>query len=116
MAAVSIFGWFPQSAQYMVLKGNAELHDEQRQEASSAEPRLSSALLLVVVLPSLWIHHDGVRLVYHARDQGLAVLAGYLGHLDDIPARVGPVQVPSHPVHGDSSRHLQLFDLDKERR
>lgn len=63
------------------------------------------------LLPSLWINHNGVRLVYHARDECLAVLTGHLSHFNDIPARIGPVQVSSHPVHSDTPRHLQLLDL-----
>ena len=61
--------------------------------------------------PSLGVHHDGVGLVDHARDQGLAVLPVHLGHLDHIPAGVSPVDVPGDPVHSDPSRHLEPRDL-----
>lgn len=65
----------------------------------------------VSLLPSLWINYNGVRLVNHARDEGLAMLAWHLSHFDDISTRVGPVQVTSHPIHCYTTRHLQLFDL-----
>lgn len=77
----------------------------------SYEPRGHSQRAQHCFLPSLWIHYDGIRLVYHARDEGLAMLARHLSHFNDIPTRVGPVQVPSYPVHRYTTRHLQLFDL-----
>lgn len=71
MAAVSILGWFPQSAQYMVLKGNAGL-EKRIKKLKAAEKAKGETIY--VILPSLRIHYDGVRLVDHARDEGLAVL------------------------------------------
>lgn len=62
--------------------------------------------------PSLRIHHDGVRLIDHAGDEGFAMASStQLRHLDDVSARVGPVQVPRHPVHGDAAGHLQIGNL-----
>lgn len=67
------------------------------------------------LLPSLRIHYNGVRLVYHAGDESLAMLAGHLSHFDYISTRVSPVQITSHPVHRYTPRHLQLFDLNMGR-
>ena len=64
------------------------------------------------VIPSLGVHHDGVGLIDHARDEGLAVLAGDLGHLDHVPTRVGPVEVAGHPVYCNTPWHFQVCDLD----
>lgn len=108
IAAVSILGWFPQSAQYMVLKGKTELeHTTRKHNRAYMTQRAQHSFL-----PSLWIQCDGVGLVNHARDEGLAMLAGHLSHFNNISTRVGPVQVSSHPVHRYTPRHLQLFDLD----
>lgn len=43
------------------------------------------------------------------------MLAGHLSHFNDISTRVSPVQVSSHPVHRNTTRHFQLFDLDMSR-
>lgn len=117
MAAVSILGWFPQSAQYMVLRQSKHFFLKLDNNLQKSQDR--NHLLYMLhnrhLLPSLWIHHNGVRLVYHARDECLAVLAGHLSHFDDIPTRISPVKVSGHPVHGDTPRHLQLHDLRRRR-
>lgn len=65
--------------------------------------------------PSLWIHHDGVRFIDHARDEGFAMASSaQLRHLDDVSARVGPVQVSCHPVHSDATGHLQIGNLARK--
>ncbi len=128
MAAVSILGWFPQSAQYMVLKGNTELEHTITKHTTAEKKNMTEIIYFIwlllwrhrqraqhSLLPSLWIHYDGIRLVYHARYEGLAMLAWHLSHFDYISTRVGPVQVTSHPVHRYTTRHLQLFDLDTSR-
>lgn len=63
------------------------------------------------VSPSVWIYYDGVGLVDHSRDEGLAVLAGHLSHFDNVSTGVSPVQVTSHPIHSYATRHLQLLKL-----
>lgn len=71
MAAVSILGWLPQSAQYMVLIKNPE------SEHICAKYKTTEKEILkrMIHLPSLWIHYNGIRLVYHAVDEGLGMLA-----------------------------------------
>lgn len=105
MAAVSILGWFPQSAQYMVLKGKNSTIINEDIYGNFAKPQQA-------VSPALWIYYNGVGLVYHSRDEGLAVLAGHLSHFNNVSTRVGPVQVTSHPVHSYATRHLQFLNLD----
>ena len=61
--------------------------------------------------PPKRVDYDGVGLINHARDQRLAILAFHLRHLNDIPPRVCPVDVPSNPVDGNSPWHLQPRDL-----
>lgn len=66
--------------------------------------------------PSLGVDDNGIRLVDHAGDQSFAVMSSaQLRHLDDISARVGPVQVSCDPVDSNTSGHLQIRDLNTER-
>lgn len=65
------------------------------------------------LLPSLRIHYDCVRLVNHARNQRLSVLACKLSNLDHITSWISPVEVTSHPVHRDSTWHFQTWNLKR---
>lgn len=108
IAAVSILGWFPQSAQYILLMNRAEDHCFHHCYLYWAP------CFLPAHSPSLWVDHDGVRLVDHAGDERLSVMfSAELGHLDDVSTGIGPVQVSCHPVHCDPTRHLQIRNLKK---
>lgn len=107
IAAVSILGWFPQSAQYIRLMSRVGLVplDRKRIYLAPRSPQSRS--------PSLRVDHDGVGLVNHAGDEGLAVMRpADLSHLDHVSTGVGPVQVSCHPVHSDPARHLQIRNLN----
>ena len=123
IAAVSILGWLPQSAQYIFLKNeegtlhlslllallNLSLH------SCSCFPPPFHRPPLVSHSPSLGVNYNGVWLINHAGNQGFAVVSTtYLGHLDDISTGVSPVQVPCHPVHSDAPRHLQIWNLNRK--
>lgn len=106
IAAVSILGWFPQSAQYILLINGAEDHCFHHRCLYFA------LCFLQPHSPSLRVDHDCVRLVNHAGDESLSVMCSAdLGNLDDVSAGIGPVQVSCHPVHSDPARHLQIRNL-----
>lgn len=111
IAAVSILGWFPQSAQYIRLMNRAEslsLHRCYHKWIYFAPPQSRS--------PSLRVDHDCVRLVNHAGDESFPVMRpADMGHLDDVSTGVGPVQVSCHPVHSDPTRHLQIRNLNTKK-
>lgn len=99
-------GWFPQSAQYILLRNGAEDHCFHHRHPDFA------LCFLQPHSPSLRVDHDCVRLVDHAGDESLSVMrSADLGNLDDVSARIGPVQVSRHPVHSDPARHLQIRNL-----
>jgi len=88
-----------------------KLHHEQLSTACvSPSPSPYSALYwLHTFLPFAGEDRDGSGLVQAVVDQDLAAGAVQPGHLDGVAARVGPVHVAGHPVHGQPVGGLQAL-------
>lgn len=77
--------------------------------------QLEMKLVFCLCSPPHGIHHDGVRLVDHSRDQSFPMKSVHLSDFDDITTRISPVQVSSHPINRNTTRHFQIRDLKRAR-
>lgn len=73
MAAVSILGWFPQSAQYMVLKRNTELEHTFTKHTTAEQTRILFSIATSAAKEPTAQEILKKLSLTHCRDQGLKV-------------------------------------------